>query len=180
MLGVLYGLEVRGAEHVLPGPLIVVANHESVLDPLVLGVAVPRTLRFLAKEELWRLPLLARRLDDLGGIPVARGRGDRAAIEAAAAALARGEAVAMFPAGGVRREGRWLRGAARLALLTGTPLLPVRLLGTAGALRRGHVGFPRLAALIGEPLRVAPQAPTIAAARTLTERMQRAVAGLGS
>ena len=176
-----YRMEIRGRERVpRMGPLIVAANHDSVLDAFALAAAIPRPLRYLAKEELWRYRLLAALLDDLGAIPVRRGRTDRGAIDSATAALARAEAVGLFPEGGVRHEGPWLRGAARMALATGAPLLPVRLLGTAEALRRGHIGFPRLAALIGEPLRVEPGDATVAAARSLTRRLQTAVEALGA
>jgi 1-acyl-sn-glycerol-3-phosphate acyltransferase len=176
----LYRMEIRGQANVpLDGPVIVAANHESVLDAFALAAAIPRPLRFLAKEQLWRHRLLAAWLDDVGAIPVARDRGDRGALGAATAALRAGEAVGIFPAGGVRREGPWLRGAARMALATGTPLLPVRLLGTRQALSRGHLRLTRLGALIGEPLPVAAGAETVAAARALTERLQRAVLALG-
>lgn len=177
----LYRLEVRGLDQVpADGPLIVAANHASVLDPLVLGCALPRPLRFLAKEELWSHPVVGWALDALGGIPVARGRGDVAALAAARSALGRGEAVGLFPEGGVRRHGPWLRGAARLALVTGAPLLPVRLLGTAAAISRGRVGLPRVAVLVGAPLAVASGRPTVAAARGLTAQLQAAVESLGT
>lgn len=176
-----YRLEVRGRERVpASGPLIVAGNHESVIDPFVLGSAFPRTLHFVAKEELWRFPALAPLLDALGGIPVARGQGDLGAVGRALAVLDRGAALTLFPEGGVRREGAWLRGAARLALGSGAPLQPVRLLGTAAALSPGSFGFPRLAVLIGEPIEVEPARPTIAAARALTERLRTAVFALGT
>ena len=118
MVQALYRLEVRGAEHVpLAGPLVVAANHESVLDPFVLGAAMPRPLRFLTKAELWRYPLVGALLEAGGAIPLRRGASDVAAIGAAVAALEAGEAVAIFPQGRVRFEGPWLRGAARMALV---------------------------------------------------------------
>ena len=78
------------------------------------------------------------------------------------------------------REGPWLRGAARMALATGTPLLPVRLLDTRKALGRGSFGFPPLAALIGEPIAVERTTPTPELARELTDRLQVAVEALGT
>jgi 1-acyl-sn-glycerol-3-phosphate acyltransferase len=176
-----YRLEVRGAENVpAAGPLVVVANHESVLDPFVLGAAIPRPLRFVGKSELWRVPLVAPWLDALGAISVVRGDSDMAAVAEAVAALERGDVVALFPEGGVRRPGGWLRGAARMALAVGAPILPVRLVDVRRAIGRWEIGFPRLAALIGEPIGVEQSKPTVVAARELTRRAQAAVAALGS
>jgi 1-acyl-sn-glycerol-3-phosphate acyltransferase len=171
-----YRLEVSGVDHVPSrGGLIVVANHASLLDPLLLMTAIPRTLRFLAKEELWSNRLLAPLLDALGAVPVGRGRGDLGALRRLVGLVEAGEAVGVFPEGGVRRAGSWQRGAARLALRTGAPLLPVRLVGTGDALRRGHVSFPRLAVVCGEPIRVERAQPTIARTRDLTELVRTRV-----
>lgn len=177
---VVYRVEVRGIEHVpAAGPVVVAANHPSVLDPFVLSTAIERPLHYLAKAELWRIPFCAPLLDALGGIPVNREMGDRAALDAALATLERGGAVGIFPQGGVRRES-WHRGAARLALSSGAPLLPVRILATDEALRRGRVGFPRVGILIGEPIPVERGQPTIARAAELTDRLRVAVEALGS
>jgi 1-acyl-sn-glycerol-3-phosphate acyltransferase len=179
VLRTLYRLHVEGDQHVPAlGPLLVVANHESVLDAFVLGAALPRQLRFLAKAELWRYAPVGRAMDALGAIPVARGRGDVAALDAARAALESGAAVAIFPQGRVRSTRPWLRGAARLALTTGTPLLPVRLLGTADALSRGRVGLPRLRVVVGAPIQVERARTTVASTRELTEQVRAAVEGL--
>ena len=176
-----YRLEVRGQEHVPPvGPLVITANHDSILDPFVLASAIWRPTRYLGKAELWRVPLLWRWLDSIEAIPVERGRNDVGAIESAIAALEAGEVIGIFPEGGVKREGPWLRGAARMALATGAPLLPVRLLDTRKALGRRQVGFPRLAVLIGEPIAVERTEPTVELARALTDRLQAAVEALGT
>lgn len=178
---VVYRLEVRGQEHVPKvGSLVVAANHDSVLDPFVLAAAISRPTRYLGKAELWRVPLLGSWLDSIEAIPVERGQSDVGAIEAAIAALEAGEVVGIFPEGGVKREGQWLRGAARMALATGAPLLPVRLLETRRAVGRGRVAFPRLAVLIGEPILVERVEPTVELARTLTDRLQAAVVTLGT
>ena len=177
----LYRLEVRGQENVpATGPLVVTGNHESILDPFILAAAIPRPMRYLAKSELWRVPLIGAWLDSVEAIPVQGGRSDTVAIESAVAALEVGQVVGIFPEGGVQREGPWLRGASRMALAAGAPLLPVRLLETRKALGRGSIGFPPLAALIGEPIAVDRAEPTGAVARELTDRLQAAVAALGT
>ena len=177
----LYRLEVRGVENVpADGSLVVVGNHESILDPFIVSAAISRPIRYLAKSELWSVPLLPWWLASVEAIPVERGKSDVDAIASAIAALEEGEVVGLFPEGGVMREGPWLRGAARMALATGTPILPVRLLETRKALGSRSFGFPRLAALIGEPMVVPRTTPTPELARELTDRLQEVVEGLGT
>jgi 1-acyl-sn-glycerol-3-phosphate acyltransferase len=114
-------LEVRGLEALRePGGILLVANHDSWLDPLALGetcMRVRRPLRFLAKAGLWRNPLIARLLDGIRQIPIQRGAGDLAALEVATSALADGETVCIFPEGTISRGERLRarRGVARLA-----------------------------------------------------------------
>jgi 1-acyl-sn-glycerol-3-phosphate acyltransferase len=177
----LYRVEVRGAHNIPPtGPLVVTGNHDSVLDPFLMAAVVPRPIHFVGKSELWRFPPLALWLGTIGAIPVVRGGSDLEAIASAVAVLEAGEAVGIFPEGGVKREGPWLRGAARMALATGAPLLPIRFLDTRRAVGRGRVGLPPLAALVGEPIPVVRAVPTPELARSLTDRLQAAVESLGT
>jgi 1-acyl-sn-glycerol-3-phosphate acyltransferase len=85
------------------GPLLVVPNHDSQWDPVLVGLALRprRRLRFLARASLWRIPGLGRLLYAMGQIPIRRGAGDAAALEHAVAALRSGEAVCVFPEGGL-------------------------------------------------------------------------------
>lgn len=97
-------LRVEGLEHVPEtGPLLVVPNHDSQWDPILVGLAIRprRRLRFLARADLWRIPVLAPMLNGLGQIPVRRGAGDAAALDRAVAVLHSGEAVGVFPEGGL-------------------------------------------------------------------------------
>ena len=75
---------------------------------------------------------------------MSRGRGDRAAIETGVRLVEEGEAVAIFPGGTVRNDGPWFRGAAKIALRAGVPVLPVRLFDSDRALAGRRVRFPRL------------------------------------
>jgi len=175
----IYRIEVVGADRIpATGPAVIAPNHDSVLDGIVLGAAIPRELRFLAKAELWRSRLLAWMLDGLGAIPIERGRSDYLAAARVLQALEAGQAVVIFPQGAVRGDRAWKQGAAHAALVTGAPLVPVRLVGTARALSRGRIGFPRLRVIVGEPIEVvrAPEDPT--AATELTERLRVAVESL--
>ena len=153
------------------------ANHESMLDPVLVALAADQPLHFLAKQELWRTRPGAWLADAYGAIPVARGLGDRAALARAEGVLDAGGAVAIFPEGTVR-GGVWTRGAARLALATGVPLVPVRIVGSALALSRGRVGLPRVRVLVGEPIAAERAQPTVVAARALTRELQARVDAL--
>lgn len=178
LVRLLWRLRVTGAEHVPPGPLVVAANHASLLDPFFVGAAIARPLRFVAKEELFVGPA-ARLLRALGAIPVSRGRGDRDAVASAARALRRGDAVVLFPQGTVlgRADRPWLRGAARLALGEGVPILPVAVVGSERALApsTARVRLARVRVVIGEPIAVEPGRVTVAAARDLTEGLRVAI-----
>jgi 1-acyl-sn-glycerol-3-phosphate acyltransferase len=171
-----YRVELRGAGHVpSAGPCILVANHESLLDPWFLCVATPRRVRFMAKAELWRYPVIRWAMDAYGTFPVERGNGDTGAMSHAGELLDAGEILAIFPRGTSKPTGNriWHRGAARLALAHGAPLVPVRLVETRQLLPRRPVQV-----LVGDAIEVAAQRPTIAAARALTARAEAAVEAL--
>jgi 1-acyl-sn-glycerol-3-phosphate acyltransferase len=113
-------LRVKGMERVpAQGALLVVPNHDSQWDPVVLALALRkrRKLRFLARANLWRIPGLAPILNGLRQIPIERGAQDAQALERAIAALEAADAVCVFPEGklsrGARLEAR--TGVARLA-----------------------------------------------------------------
>ena len=172
---VLYRIEIVG--RIPAGPCIVAANHESLLDPPLLALAARQPLRFLAKEELWSNRVGAWSMEAFGAVPVARGREGYLAIDRAEELLRAGETVAIFPEGTVS-GGTWTRGAARLALATGLPLVPARISGTAKAFSRGQFGFPRIRIVVGEPIAIEQVPPTVAAARDLTRILQERVESL--
>lgn len=125
------------------GPLLVVPNHDSQWDPILIALAVKprRRLRFLARASLWKIPLLGRLLYALGQIPIRRGTGDAAALEQAVDALRAGEAICVFPEGGLS-WGETLRarsGVGRLAeWCPGVQVVLCTCVGTTGYAR-----FPR-------------------------------------
>ncbi|MEB3168067.1 MAG: lysophospholipid acyltransferase family protein [Synechococcaceae cyanobacterium] len=123
------------------GGVVVVANHGSHLDPPLLGQAIGRPVAFMAKAELFRVPLLGPLIRALGAYPVLRGAGDREAIRIASDRLAQGWAVGVFLDGTRQSDGRVhdpQPGAALLAARAGVPLLPVAILGSHRALGRGQ------------------------------------------
>lgn len=136
-------LEVVGLE-VLPtsGPTVLMVNHDSAWDPVVMGIAAGRRqLRALAKASLWKSKPLAWVLDHMGQIPIERGRGDLAAMQAAVDRLSEGNCIGIFPEGTVSR-GRKLRplsGAGRLATaVPGTQVVAGRITGSVDIVRFPH------------------------------------------
>ena len=171
----LYRVRITGADQIpLVSPAILVANHESMFDPWLLALATPRPVRYMAKAELRRSSLLGRILESFGAFPVERGTGDGSAISRAASLLRSGEVIGIFPQGTSKQlpDRVFHRGAARLALTTGAPLVPVRLVGTRGFPRPGR---RRTEVHVGEPIVVEPAKPTVAAARELTNRLALAL-----
>ena len=176
----LYRVELRDTEKMpAAGPVILVANHESMIDPWLLGLATPRPIRYMAKAELWRSRLLHPVMEAFGCFPVERGTGDRNAVGAAAELIDQGQVLGIFPQGTCLpyRNRPWLRGAARLALATGTPIVPVCIVGSERALRPGKfkLGLPRVKVIVGEPIPVEAAKPSVATAKALTARIEGAI-----
>jgi 1-acyl-sn-glycerol-3-phosphate acyltransferase len=147
------------------GPVIIAANHLSYFDPLCLGVFIHtagRQVRFLAKSELFERPLLRRVLLGAGQIPVYRESRDAArSLSEAVKAMSEGAAVAIYPEGTTTRNLDFSpmpakSGVARLAALTGAPVVPVGQWGAQVLFTRGKIGpFRRGARVVlraGPPL----------------------------
>jgi 1-acyl-sn-glycerol-3-phosphate acyltransferase len=171
----------RGAENVPSGSGAVLAsNHLSNTDgwPLALGVFPRRTLRFMAKVELFRPPF-GILLRALGCFPVDRERPGSGPLRTAISLARDGEIVVMFPEGTRRQKGLAKRfepephvGAARIAMRAGVPLIPVALVGTDHLSRLGPV---RVA--YGPPVSVddLQDLDRKAAATIATERLMSAI-----
>ncbi|SHE73838.1 1-acyl-sn-glycerol-3-phosphate acyltransferase [Desulfofundulus australicus DSM 11792] len=141
--------EVVGAHHLPPsGGVLVVSNHVSYWDPVVVGCALDRQVHFIAKAELFRIPLLGPVIRALGAFPVRRGGGDRQAVRRALELLKQGRVVGIFPEGTRSKSGELLEphmGAAMLALRAKVPVLPVAVINTRGL-------FGKVRVNIGKPL----------------------------
>lgn len=122
------------------GPAILVGNHRSYFDVAAMSLAIAksgRPARFLGKKEVFDAPIVGQLAAAMGGIRVDRASGSDEPLQAAADALAGGEMVGIMPEGTIPRgpaffdpelKGRW--GAARLAQMTGAPVIPIGLWGT--------------------------------------------------
>ncbi len=155
-----FRLEVTGREYEpQEGPFLAVSNHWSALDPPVLGASLRRKVHFMAKQELFRIPLLRSWMRCIGTFPVRRGEPDRQAIRTALEVLERGGVVGIFPEGTRNPRGFLLPaepGAAFLALRAQVPILPVGILGTLEVLPKGAwIPRPRkIRVRIGPPFRL--------------------------
>lgn len=184
----------RGVER-LPrsGGMILAVNHISNADPVVMAVFVAQTggfPQFLAKASLFDIPVLGRLLRGMGQIPVHRGAVTAAdALEPAVAAIAAGGRVLIYPEGTITVDSqlwpmRGKTGAARLALRTGCPVVPVGQWGAQQVMYGKHIGWPRIlplkrmSVLVGDPvplddLRARPTTPE--AVREATTRIMAAI-----
>ncbi len=128
-------LRVAGGEHVRPGvAYVVVVNHQSNLDPMVVIDVLGIPVRFLAMRELFDLPVLGMALRRLGMVEVDRADPNGTSIaEGVRRALAAGTSVVIFPEGGTSGDGvvgRFRPGAFRYAIANGAPVLPVTVVGS--------------------------------------------------
>lgn len=145
----LFRLRVSGRRNIpAEGPIILVSNHSSYLDPVLLGLACyPRPVSFMAKEELWRYPVLKHLITGLFAFPVRRATADRQAIRGALSRLSAGRIVGVFPEGKRYRSegvGPGFPGAALIALKSKAPVVPAAILGSEQVWPDGR-RFPRLA-----------------------------------
>ncbi len=142
MCRLLWRTRVFGTQNVpLEGPLIVACNHVSYLDPAALGSFCPRRISYMAKKELFEIPVLGAVIRALGAYSVDRRGSAAAAIKRSLQVLERGEAIGIFPEG-TRNRNRTVppqTGVALLASLAQAPVVPACVLGTDQALRLARV-----------------------------------------
>lgn len=152
-------LTVRQLSPLPEGNFILIANHCSHLDPIVVGVAIPGRLRFLAKAELFEPLFLGTVLKLLGVVPVLKqdSQSAGATLRAFLKVLSEGENVVIFPEGGRSSDGKLQPlegGAALIALKSGAPVVPAFVAGTFEAMPVGKkmVKPLRLSVVIGEAI----------------------------
>jgi 1-acyl-sn-glycerol-3-phosphate acyltransferase len=173
LLRLYFRMHISGADCIpAEGPAIVAPNHKSFWDSFFIGVCTPRHVRFMAKTELIEARY-GRLLVRLGAFPVRRGQADEDALETARTILRQGGLLALFPEGTRIRDpdnlGHPRRGAGRLALETGAPLVPCAITGTEKIFRGGFPVPRRVQVAFSPPIDVADLAPTPTAASELIE-----------
>jgi 1-acyl-sn-glycerol-3-phosphate acyltransferase len=157
----LFSYRMTGVHNVpRKGPVLVLANHQSFLDPILVGMPLPRYARFVARQSLTKNRLVARLIGSLRGVLIDQEGSSREGLQATLAALDAGHCVAMFPEGERTYDGKlgeFKPGFSLLVKKTKAPIVPV---GIAGA----FAAWPRTKKLpTPSPLFMRPTARTIAA-----------------
>jgi 1-acyl-sn-glycerol-3-phosphate acyltransferase len=173
-------LRVKGRENIPNGGYIVAANHPSQLDPLFVGLAIRRRIRFMGKSELFN-ERNGRWLSMLGSFPVRRGVWDADAFVTAETVLRRKRVMAMFPEGGVSHIGSYRDtrpGIGYVANRAGATVLPVHLSGTRKLYN--PMSWPKIRIVIGKPIYV-PQnlEPTPDENQVVAEQIFDSIKALG-
>ncbi len=158
LLGI-YRYHWRGARNMpASGPVLVVANHQSYLDPPIVGVAMPRRMMYVARMGLFNHPLFAAAIRSFGAVPIKEEGGDTAAMKAVLGALKKDRPVLIFPEGSRSDDGtvgEFKRGVAVIVKRAKCPVLPVGIEGAHDAWPRGSgpklIG-KRVACVVGKPM----------------------------
>jgi 1-acyl-sn-glycerol-3-phosphate acyltransferase len=183
VMRILFRLRWTGVDNVpATGPVLIAANHLSLLDPPLIAGGLPRQVHFMAKAELFRIPLFSGLIRRLNAHPIAREGADTGALRSALSLLRGGQALLIFPEGTRGQQetlGRGKAGVGMLAALGEAPVVPVYIQGTGRALPRGAV-CPRpvrVTVAYGPPLRF-PRARGRARYEEITSEIMAAIGRL--
>lgn len=183
VFGGLYRCRAEGTEN-LPreGAVVLITNHKSNIDPVIVGMICPRPLRYMAKKSLFGNAALRRLIVTLGAFPIDRGAGDRAALTTSLEILAEGGVLLMFPEGQRQHDDAvhdFLPGVGMLALRSGAAVVPLAMDGTQRMMAGGRPRLPALRARMGPPVDLSDlTARNSKAYQEAARRMRGAVAGL--
>jgi len=176
---VFFDLKVYGAENVpFTGGVLLLSNHLSFLDPAVIGVMLRRPASYLAKSELFEVPVFGRVIPRLNAFPVRQGAGDIGAVRETIRRLKEGRVLTVFPEGARSLSGELqpLQGGFTLIVRkAGVPIVPVGIDGSYEAWPRGTT-LPRSAPVrvkFGPPLHVQEMKPA-----EIVTTVEKAIAGL--
>lgn len=147
-----FRVEYKGLENVPEeGPLLVCCNHISLLDMFLIAHRIPRRVYFMAKKELFKIPVVNYIIKVLGAFPVNRGHGDLNAAKTVLKLLSEGKAVGIFPEGTRYKKSKTRvkpkSGAVLFAMESGAPVLPVGIFGD-------YRIFSRMKVVYGKPYKI--------------------------
>jgi 1-acyl-sn-glycerol-3-phosphate acyltransferase len=149
ILKMTYKLEVKGVEHFPEqGGVLLCSNHIDNLDPPILGVTCPRPISFMAKAELFSVPILGGIIKKLNAFPVKRGGNDREALRMGLKVLKEGKVLGLFPEGTRSKTGKLgkgLAGAGFFALRTNAQVIPCAIISQ-------YKFFQKVKVIYGKPI----------------------------
>ncbi|MGX1193218.1 1-acyl-sn-glycerol-3-phosphate acyltransferase [Metabacillus sp. SLBN-84] len=171
----LYRIEIHGKEHFpKDGAVLLCSNHIDNLDPPTVGICAPRQVHFMAKEELFQVPVLGGIVRKVGSFPVKRGMSDREAIRKGLNVLKDGGVLGLFPEGTRSKDGKLgkgLAGAGFFALKSDASIVPCAIIGT-------YKPFQKVRVYFGPPIDFAPLREKKTSADEATELIMSKIAEL--
>jgi 1-acyl-sn-glycerol-3-phosphate acyltransferase len=145
----IYRIEVIGKENIpAEGGVLLCANHISNLDPLIVGITTKRPVHFMAKDELFTVPVLGKIVSNVNAFPVKRGMSDREALRKGLGILKEGNVLGLFPEGTRSKTGemgKGLAGAGFFALRSDAYVVPCAIIGP-------YKAFNKLRVVYGKPI----------------------------
>lgn len=166
IFSIIFRWQVIGSEHIpKEGAVILCSNHISLWDPPAVGCGIERQVHFMAKEELFRIPVVSYFITKFGAYPVKRGAGDRSAIRSTFKLLEEGKILGIFPEGTRSKTGelgQGMPGTAIFALRSNATVIPVAIIGP-------YKVFGKLKIVYGAPLDLSAQRARKADNETIRE-----------
>ncbi|NRG43806.1 lysophospholipid acyltransferase family protein [Bacillus sp. CRN 9] len=166
LLKPVYRMEVIGTENFpKDGGVLLCSNHIDNLDPPMVGITAPRTIHFMAKEELFEVPVLGKILPNINAFPVKRGMSDREALRKGLKVLKEGNVLGLFPEGTRSKSGelgKGMAGAGFFALRSDAYVVPCAIIGP-------YKAFNKLKVVYGQPIDMGPIRERKASAEETTE-----------
>lgn len=176
----IHRIKIVGANNVpSEGAVVIASSHVNAIDPMLLAYCLKRDIRFIAKKELFKNPIVGGVLTHLGAFPVDRDKADRAAVTRSLEVLREGGALLVFPEGTRSKTGElgaFKPGAAMFAIETGAPVVPATII-SSGSLKP----FKPTTVVFGEPIpssELGEKPASKAVLHSATERIREAVVSL--
>ncbi|WP_226579384.1 lysophospholipid acyltransferase family protein [Halobacillus litoralis] len=168
----MYRIKVIGKKNIpKEGPVIICSNHISNIDPPVVGITSSRNIYFLAKEELFKNPVIGGILKKVHAFPIKRGMRDRNALRKGLDILKEGHALGLFPEGTRQKNGeigQGLAGAGFFALRSEAAIVPCAIVGP-------YEKFKPLKVVYGEPIDMSEYRKQKASAQVVTDRIMEEI-----
>lgn len=168
----LYRVEVVGAEKIpTSGSVLICSNHINNFDPILVGISTPRPIHFMAKEELFRVPVLGQLVPKLNAFPVKRGMSDREALRKGLKVLKEDNVLGLFPEGTRSKDGKLgkgLAGAGFFATRSEASVVPCAIIGP-------YKLFGKLKVVFGEPIDMNRLREQKASAEETTEEIMNSI-----